>query len=534
MSVHKLATGPWSCSDLDAIAKFLGAGNDTNLGGKNRYHCDYVIYTDGIYYYAEYGGSGGGLAFGGPSDEGLATGNDFIEVFNGCHNALPNGGKIIIRHGDYSTDSTLTVTQANLTVEFARGSTVIPNAGINPVIAIGDDSALLRRVKVMNPCIDGTNLIANTTYYRLLGTQFCELWNPRVTNQNFIQEGILIQGGASYGSYYNIIWMPMVSSRVNGGAGIRLNSNVATFSNNNIIIGGNISSEGYAGTIGLDVGNSGTATDNFFYGIDLSQPADGWEIRDNSRRNRYQVRLESLARILVDTSATDTMILVPLRDVELHVRGTYPIVLSNEYAAKWGHFDLGNTWFHDPFLGANFKAEWNNADVGGTSALVGGELQQSTGGVLGQLCQLDWNGQRGIPSRTNESKNRITARVELQDLTQMTAYFGFWRDATHYILAYYDSLGAAANWFLRTDDGAGPTSVDSGILGDTNVHEFMIDQKYAATVDLYIDGVQVATSTTNLMSGNSEIILYIETKENVDKQIVYDRFSVGSRYPQLT
>jgi len=410
---------------------------------------------------------------------------------------------------------------------------VVPDAGISPVITIGDDSALLRRVKLINPLIDGTNLIANTTYYRLLGTQYCELRSPHMVNPNFVEVGIHLQGGASYGCYYNVIWMPAVASRINGGAAIRLNANVATFCNNNIIFGGGAASAGYAGTIGLDVGDTGDATDNFFYGIDLSQPVDGWHIRDNSRRNRYQVRFESLARVLINTNATDTMLLVPLRDVELHVRGTYPIVLSNEYAAKWGHYDLGNTWFHDPFLGANFKQEWNNADVGGTSALTAGQFVQSTGATLGWLCQLDWNGQRGIPSRTNESKNRITARLELQDLTQMTAYFGFWRDATHHILAYYDSLGAATNWFLRTDDGAGPTSVDSGILGDTNVHEFMIDQKHAAVIDMYIDGTLVATSTTNLMSGISEVILYIETKENVDKAIHYDRFSVGSRYPQL-
>jgi len=134
MSVHKIVAGPWGCSDLTALALFLGAGNDTNIGGRNRYHCSYIIYTDGDYYYAENGATGK-LDFGGPSNEGTpaVSGTDADAVIQAAQNALPltvngqAGGKIFIRRGVYPCDSQITINRDFVKIQGEGPSTELRN-----------------------------------------------------------------------------------------------------------------------------------------------------------------------------------------------------------------------------------------------------------------------------------------------------------------------------------------------------------------------------------------------------------------------
>jgi len=115
MSIHKIAAGPWGCADLDALAIFSGAGNDTNTGGRNRYHCSYVVYTDGDYYYAENGNTGR-LDYGGPLSEGGATGTSASNVIQAAINNLPtDGGKIVVKEGNY-IDVAITLNDYGITL----------------------------------------------------------------------------------------------------------------------------------------------------------------------------------------------------------------------------------------------------------------------------------------------------------------------------------------------------------------------------------------------------------------------------------
>jgi len=113
MSVHKIAAGPWGCGDLDALATFLGAAPDTNKGGRNRYHCSYVIYTDGTYFYAENGATGK-LDYGGISNEpgGTVSGTSAVAVIQAAIDALPTAseGEIYIRRGQYPITEAISLT----------------------------------------------------------------------------------------------------------------------------------------------------------------------------------------------------------------------------------------------------------------------------------------------------------------------------------------------------------------------------------------------------------------------------------------
>jgi hypothetical protein len=144
MSIHKIAP-PWSCGDFSALAIFLGAGDDTNAGGRNRYHCSYVIHTDGIYYYAENGGTGE-LDYGGPSNEGLATGTDAAAVIHAAWGNMPNGGRIIVK-GDIDLGTTpllfnLTKYQTGLElIGLGETGTTFTYAGVGYAITVDTTDA---------------------------------------------------------------------------------------------------------------------------------------------------------------------------------------------------------------------------------------------------------------------------------------------------------------------------------------------------------------------------------------------------------
>jgi len=107
MSLKPSASAPITCVDWGNLADedgFLALG-------RNRYHCSYVIYTDGTYYYSE-NGTTGALAFGGPNNlpGGTVSGTNAAAVIQASINALPaEGGRIFVKVGTYEISTTISL-----------------------------------------------------------------------------------------------------------------------------------------------------------------------------------------------------------------------------------------------------------------------------------------------------------------------------------------------------------------------------------------------------------------------------------------
>lgn len=100
MVLKNSSGAPITCSDWDDLVDtdgFLALG-------RNRYHCTYIIYTDGTNYYAENGATGN-LDYGGPTNEGLVSGLDASAVIHAAWGNMPDGGRIIVK-GDINLGTT--------------------------------------------------------------------------------------------------------------------------------------------------------------------------------------------------------------------------------------------------------------------------------------------------------------------------------------------------------------------------------------------------------------------------------------------
>jgi hypothetical protein len=73
-------------------------------------------------------------------------------------------------------------------------------------------------------------------------------------------------------------------------------------------------------------------------------------------------------------------------------------------------------------------------------------------------------------------------------------------DATNRIEWLYEAA-LGANWRARSVVGGVETVVDSGIVADTNWHEFRIIG-ITGLANFFLDGVSIATIITNLATGN--------------------------------
>jgi len=108
--VLKTSSGaPITCTDWDDLTDedgFLALG-------RNRYHCSYVIYTDGTYFYAENGATGN-LDYGGPNNlpGGTVSGTSAVAVIQAAIDALPSTseGEIYIRKGTYPITEAIVLT----------------------------------------------------------------------------------------------------------------------------------------------------------------------------------------------------------------------------------------------------------------------------------------------------------------------------------------------------------------------------------------------------------------------------------------
>lgn len=234
MSIHKVAAGPWGCSDFDALATFLGAGDDTNVGGRNRYHNSYVVHRDATYIYAE-NGTTGELDFGGPSDEGTIVGTDARDVIQAAINATgtPNG-KVYIKPGVYLLDGTITLPNfAQVYGPYSRRATEIGVDLLCGAVLQLEDNADTNMFENADPWPTGNVGIELNGLYLHMGTQttgnavnWSEVWRSAIRNCYF-------RGAGTTNRRAIYIRQASEANRIQGvmveGAGITVDTSNATY-----------------------------------------------------------------------------------------------------------------------------------------------------------------------------------------------------------------------------------------------------------------------------------------------------------------
>jgi len=115
--------------------------------GRNRYHCSYIVYTDGTYYYAE-DGTTGILNYGGPNNRGAITGTDFQAVMQAACDDLASGGLIKLRAGSYSLTGTVTPGNNSTGIIGEGESTIITRTDNSYMFTIDCDNAEIAHMRL--------------------------------------------------------------------------------------------------------------------------------------------------------------------------------------------------------------------------------------------------------------------------------------------------------------------------------------------------------------------------------------------------
>jgi len=208
MSIHKIAAGPWGCPDFDALSIFLGAGDDTNTGGRNRYPYTYVIYTDGDYFYAE-NGTTGELDYGGPSGEGGAPGGDADAVIQAAVNAASGGGVFKIKAGTYPLSAAINYYSNQQFVGDGMAFTIFTvssdiSAFAPPDTTTNRNYALFRDFSIQLIDTDTTGPALDLTRFNYSRVIRVSIWSNDAAN--LWGEGIRVRTVAAGGmAYYNFI-----------------------------------------------------------------------------------------------------------------------------------------------------------------------------------------------------------------------------------------------------------------------------------------------------------------------------------------
>jgi len=152
MTLHTSADAPITCAYWDELCDedgFLALG-------RNRYTCDYFIYTDGTYYYAE-NGTTGNLDYGGPNNLGGVTGTNFRDVFQAVLTNL-DAGKIGIGVGTFEWDDDILIDDRKTIVGAGKDSTVLRRSVVNKTITLQSGVAWTESIHLMDMTIHGNNL----------------------------------------------------------------------------------------------------------------------------------------------------------------------------------------------------------------------------------------------------------------------------------------------------------------------------------------------------------------------------------------
>lgn len=217
------------------------------------------------------------------------------------------------------------------------------------------------------------------------------------------------------------------------------------------------------------------------------------------------VRIDHLDRIAIYDDSDTTHKYISLKDLM-----TQKHVLINRAYAEADDFIIdSNARLVDAGAGAGASVQSGTYGLG-TAANAIGVTQMDTGTTA--------TGRRALTSNlsslvTTKSRLRFSTRFALEQLSSVTQTFtsiiGFLDttasgDPAHGVYFRYTDGTNGGKWQCITSQASTRTTVDSGILADTSYHAFTFEVNEAGTsVNFLIDGVSVATITTNLPNGTS-------------------------------
>jgi len=193
-------------------------------------------------------------------------------------------------------------------------------------------------------------------------------------------------------------------------------------------------------------------------------------------------------------------------------------------------------------MGSVVPAAWTVATVGGGSVYMqqsghGGRIVLATGAVNGDSAQISFNGNGGTPG-TNclaagvgvvsqmiwrgylddgvGAGNATNVNV-VQELVRLSAV------PVEYISVDFDTAAGDATWWLNCTDGAGTTSVNTGVTPDYEDHWYKLAIS-STLVNLYIDDMEtpVATCRANIPLWNMEPLFSVQARAAADRKMRLD------------
>jgi len=178
-------------------------------------------------------------------------------------------------------------------------------------------------------------------------------------------------------------------------------------------------------------------------------------------------------------------------------------------------------------LGWNFNG--GSVSAGGGTTNEPGLYTLATGGSSGTTCSIYTHGTATMFTpgthdlvwrvRVNTNDANTTIQIGMQDsVTSVTPTNG----------CYFQKLDADTNWFAvsRAAGTQTGTRTDTGIAITTSFTTFRIVRTASAQVDYYINGILVATHTTNIHAANCNTVLAIKNSAAADKTMSVGFFSL--------
>jgi len=195
-----------------------------------------------------------------------------------------------------------------------------------------------------------------------------------------------------------------------------------------------------------------------------------------------------------------------------------------------------STQTDDFFYDAEPVTKYDTDGTFGTVTGSGGIVDWTTGTSAGNRAGIA-NAANGTVDPTKKLVIKARAGIGVADDEELFAFIGATEalptaadppveadDAIYFRLV---ETTADANWFAVTRESTTETAVDTGIAIDTALHDFEIVLNSGSAV-FKIDGVQVATSSTNLPLVALLPLVKIVTGDTDAKEIKVDSLTVSN------
>lgn len=191
------------------------------------------------------------------------------------------------------------------------------------------------------------------------------------------------------------------------------------------------------------------------------------------------------------------------------------------------------SFWDDLYIQAVLTNIYDTEGVGGLGVGVGGTWRQTSGAVAGNRARLNMDDTQ-IPMIGGRPMV-IWVRAATIQTVQNVTFLGIFSalptaavppvEPTHGVYFKRADAAGVANWFAVCRTASVSTQADTGIVGDTIMHDFKII--YTPTqVLFFIDGVQKAAISTNIPQVQSMFLGGVNvTQEAVAKGTEYDTFA---------